>query len=162
LIKAILAVDEKGGVGKSGSIPWSHNKKDMDWFRKSTEEQIVIMGRATWADLNTPTPLTKRINVLVTAQNPKKYPGADIYIKGNLKKSIKKIAKNYPKKIIWIIGGPFIVNQLFPLIEEFYLTRIYGNYYCDTYLNLNDIKKEMTLSKSFKGDDSCHFEIWKR
>ena len=75
MIKAILAVDEKGGVGKSGSIPWSHNKKDMDWFRKSTEEQIVIMGRATWADLNTPTPLTKRINVLVTAQNPKKYPG---------------------------------------------------------------------------------------
>lgn len=162
LIKAILAVDGSGGVSKNGSMPWPHNSKDLDWFKKNTIKNIVIMGRITWIDPKIPTPLSDRINVLVTKQKPDKYPGADIYINGNLIESIKKIDSKYKNKINWIIGGPNIINQLFPIIEEFYLTRIYGDYHCDTFIDLNNIEKEMKLNTRLNVDKTCHFEIWNK
>jgi len=162
VIKAILAADDKGGVGKKGTMPWPHNAKDLNWFQKNTKKNIVIMGRSTWTDPNMPTPLVERINVLVTNQNTKHYPGADIYIKGDLINSLKKIEEKYPNKILWAIGGPFIINQIFSIIKEFYLTRIYGDYNCDTYLDINLIKKEMKLNKYIECDSTCHFEIWTR
>ena len=162
MIKAILAADDNGGVGKNGSMPWPRNAKDMEWFKKNTENQIIIMGKTTWIDPNMPTPLLNRVNVLVTNQDSRKYPGADIYIKGDLIDSLKKINIDYPTKIKWIIGGPKIVDQIFPLIQEFYLTRIYGNFFCDTHLDLNKIRKNMTISDKIKTDENCHFEIWSR
>ena len=162
MIKAILAVDDKGGVSKDGSMPWPHNTRDLEWFKKNTKNNIVVMGRITWIDPKMPTPLSDRINVLVTSHSPKKYPGADIYINSNLTESIKKNDSEYSNKISWIIGGPNIINQLFPIIEEFYLTRIYGNYHCDTFLDLNIIKKEMKLKSHVDVDNTCHFEIWNK
>ena len=162
MIKAILAVDDNGGVSKNGSMPWPHNSKDLEWFKKNTDNNIVIMGRITWIDPKMPTPLPDRINVLITSQSPEIYPGADIYINSNLTESIKKIDSKYVNKICWIIGGPNIINQLFPIIEEFYLTRIYGNYHCDTFLDLSIIEKEMKLKSQVNTDNTCHFEIWNK
>ena len=33
---------------------------------------------------------------------------------------------------------PNVINQLFNLIEEFYLTRIYGNYNCDKKIDIKN------------------------
>ena len=49
--------------------------------------------------------------------------------------------KNILIKDIYIIGGPKILDQLFELIEEFYLTRIYGNFECDKSIDLEKIKR---------------------
>jgi len=48
------------------------------------------------------------------------------------------------------------------IIQEFYLTRIYGNYNCEKFLDISMITNNMKLTKKIKGDDTCHFEIWKR
>ena len=109
-----------------------------------------------------PTPLKKRINVLITSKDSNYYPGADIYAKGNIENTINNIQEKFPDKFIWIIGGPNIIEQSFSLIEEFYLTRIYGNYNCDTFLDVQRIEKEMKKNKHIDGDKTCHFEIWKK
>lgn len=162
MIKAILAVDEKGGVSKHGSMPWPKNLLDMKWFVENTKNQIVVMGRKTWDDPHMPSPLKGRINVLVTSQSINELEGVDVHIKDNLIDELKKINFKFPKKNRWIIGGPNTIHQLFPLIEQFYLTRIYGNFFCDTFLDLNRIKKEMKIIENIKGDDTCHFEVWSR
>ena len=61
-----------------------------------------------------------------------------------------------------MIGGPNIVDQLFELIDIFYLTRIYGNFSCDKKLDLQKIYQNMTLDKKIESNDTCHFEIWKK
>ena len=99
---------------------------------------------------------------MITSQSPEKYPGADIYINSDLTESIKKIDSKHKQKISWIIGGPNIIHQLFPIIGEFYLTRIYGNYNCDTFLKLDIIEKQMKLASHVKADSTCHFEIWNK
>jgi len=60
------------------------------------------------------------------------------------------------------LGGPEIIKQTFNLLKEFYLTRIYGNFNCDKFIDVKKIMKSMELKKKINCDDSCHFEIWKK
>ena len=162
MIKAIMAVDDDGGVGKRGSMPWPKNSNDLKWFKKYTLNNVVIMGRLTWMDPHMPSPLINRINVLITNQDKTKYPGADEYISGDLIPKVKSINTKYSNLDQFIIGGPRILDQLFELVEEFYLTRIYGKFDCDKKIDLTKIENEMILEKKIINDKTCHFEIWKR
>ena len=45
-----MAVDDNGGVSKNGSMPWPRNSRDLEWFKKNTKSNIIIMGRITWVD----------------------------------------------------------------------------------------------------------------
>jgi len=162
MIKAIMAVDNYGGIGKNGTMPWPKNSLDLQWFKKQTLNNVVVMGKLTWIDSNMPTPLKNRKNILITNSEKNLYPGADEYLSGDLVLELKKLSSSLMPLDIFIIGGPNIIDQLFELIEEFYLTRIYGNYKCDNFLDLNRIKNSMRLIKNIKGDSSCHFEIWSK
>ena len=55
-----------------------------------------------------------------------------------------------------------IFNQAFSIVQEFYLTRIYGNYQCDKSINIIEVQNSMTLDKKIDCDETCHFEIWKK
>ena len=162
MLKAIMAVDDNGGVSKSGSMPWPKNTVDLQWFKKNTLNQVVIMGRLTWIDSIIPTPLPNRINILVTNKSPSLFPGAHNYISGNLIVHITRIVDNYKSLGKWVIGGPKTIDQLFDLIDTFFITRIYGNFKCDKKLDLQKVQQNMRLDKKIEGDKSCHFEIWKK
>ena len=162
MFKAIMAVDDKGGISRDGSMPWPKNSSDLKWFKKNTLNAIVIMGRATWEDPFMPSPLVNRLNILVTNQNKNKYPGADEYISGNIIEGVVNLKQKYNNKDFYIIGGSEILNQLFELVEEFYLTRIYGDFKCDKKIDLNMINRSMKMIKRIDNDETCHFEIWKK
>ena len=54
------------------------------------------------------------------AEDPKGLPGTNhLCWRGN---------KKYKNQDKFIIGGPRILDQLFELVEEFYLTKIYGKF----------------------------------
>ena len=162
MIRAIMATDDKGGISRDGSMPWPKNSSDLQWFKKNTLNSIVVMGRLTWDDPFMPTPLKDRINVLVTNQNKKNYLGADEYIADEIIDRVLELSNKYKNKNIYIIGGPKIINQLFELIEEFYLTRIYGDFNCDKNIDLKKIKESMKMIRKIENDQTCHFEIWKK
>ena len=162
MIKAIMAVDDKGGISKGSSMPWPKNSKDLQWFKKHTLNQVVVMGSKTWEDPFMPSPLKNRINILVTSKDISRYPGADHYINGDVSDEILSLEKEYFEKDIFIIGGPEIIKQTFNLFKEFYLTRIYGNFNCDKFIDIKKIMNSMELIKKINCDDSCHFEIWRK
>jgi dihydrofolate reductase len=139
LIKAILACDDTGGVSKNGTLPWPHNSTDLKWFKENTAGHVVVMGSTTWEDPHMPRPLPKRVNVLCTTRK-EKYPGADAYLEGDLKHEISRYADENPGLITWIIGGPNIIEQTLGIIDEFYLSRIPGDYDCDTHLPMRKIE----------------------
>ena len=90
------------------------------------------------------------------------FPGADNYINKDVNKQIHELQKIYIDKDIFIIGGSEIIKLTIDIIQEFYLTRIYGNYNCEKFLDITMIKNNMKLTKKIEGDNTCHFEIWKR
>ena len=157
-----MAVDEMGGISKGQSMPWPKNSIDLKWFKKNTLNNVVVMGRKTWEDPFMPTPLKSRINILVTNRDPKLYSNAHYCLFGDIVNKIKDIQNKYNDKDIFIIGGSKIINLTMNIIEQFYLTRIYGNYNCEKFINISRIENNMKMIKKIDGDRSCHFEIWQK
>lgn len=64
MISAIVAADEKWGIGKDGkllvSIP-----EDLKRFKAITKHNVVVMGRKTWESLPNK-PLPDRVNLVIT------------------------------------------------------------------------------------------------
>lgn len=159
MINAILACDDHGGIGKNNTLPWPHNSQDLQWFKQHTQNTIVIMGAATWASDGMPKPLPRRYNIVVTSR-PENYPGAHAYITKNICEEIKLI-DSVANKQVWIIGGGKLIEQTLPIIDNFYLSRIAGNYHCDTFIPLDKIKTLFQCSY-IEQHDNVTFEIWKK
>ena len=162
MIKAIMAVDEKGGISKGQSMPWPKNSIDLKWFKENTINNVVVMGRKTWEHPFMPTPIKYRINVLITNKDKELIAGADYYFSSNINDQIQNLQLEYKDMDIFIIGGSEIINLTFKSIEQFYLTRIYGNYNCEKFIDVSLIEKNMKMIKKIDGDYSCHFEIWEK
>lgn len=160
MIKAILACDDTGGVSKDGTLPWPNNPKDLAWFKSCTSGHVVVMGSTTWEDPHMPRPLPNRTNVLVTSRKDE-FPGADGYISGDLLKEVKELEDTFPSLITWIIGGPNIIEQTLGVIDEFRISRIPGDYDCDTHLPLKKIETLFELDFEEKHDEVI-FQIWRK
>ena len=155
-----MAWDDVGGVSKNGTIPWPKNKKDLGWFKNNTTDNVVVMGSKTWVDPLMPWPLPNRVNVLATSREAD-FPGADKYVCGDLKSELKNLKEEHQNKTIWVIGGPNIIEQTIESFEEFYLSRIPGDYSCDGFLSLETI--ESLFKKTwFEKHESVEFQIWKK
>ena len=44
MIKAIMAVDERGGISKGKSMTWPKNSIDLKWFKENTVNNIVSIA----------------------------------------------------------------------------------------------------------------------
>ncbi len=64
MIRAILACDQDWGIGKDGDLPWPHNPADLKWFKESTLDSTVVMGKTTWDSLPVK-PLPNRQHIVV-------------------------------------------------------------------------------------------------
>lgn len=160
MIKAILACDANGGVGNKGTLPWPHVKRDFQWFKDNTVGHVVVMGSTTYLDPDMPKPMPKRKNVVVTTK-PETCPQADEFINGDVALGVQQVEQKNSGLITWIIGGPNIIKQTLDIIDEFYISRIPGEFECDTFLPIDIIETE--FEKTFVEEhDDVTFEIWKR
>lgn len=162
MISAIMAVDERGGIGKDSGLPWPTIREDMQWFREKTLGQLVVMGRKTWQSLGSHAPLPDRLNVVVTSQPLKSVSGAIGTLYGdNLCQAIKSFERSYDDREIIVMGGAEIYTQLFPVCEKLYITRIPGVYECDTYLDLDPVLKDYRLI-DIREMKTCVAETWEK
>ena len=58
---------------------------------------------------------------------------------------------------IWVIGGPNIIDQTIESVEEFYLSRIPGEYDCDGFIDLSSVYKALITKKEL-----IAFEVYQR
>lgn len=155
MIAALFAVDEAGGMGHDGIMPWPRNKDDMRWFKRTTQNQIVVMGRNTWDSGDMPTPLPGRHNVLITNNFINR---SDItQIKGNICKALLELNQKNVDLDIYVIGGPHILIQCLPIIERAFITQMPGEYICDTNLDLSRFLNGFILN-SITDLGSCTIE----
>ena len=65
-MKAIIAVNNLGIIGRDGKLPW-HSKDDLAHFKKMTENQTLICGYNTFQTL--PEVVKKRTKVICDDRN---------------------------------------------------------------------------------------------
>lgn len=159
MIAALFAVDEKGGMGNDGNMPWPTNKEDMVWFKNTTQGQIVVMGRKSWESPDMPKPLPGRTNVVITNNFLDRED--IIQATGDVCESLDYLNNKNPTKDIFVIGGANILEQAKSVIERAYITRIPGEYICDTVIDLDKFLQGFKLA-SVKDLGSCKVEEYER
>jgi dihydrofolate reductase len=157
MINALFAVDQFGGMGFNGTLPWPHNSADLSNFRSLTTGHVVVMGRTTWDDPQMPKPLVGR-TVYVMTHRPV-YTAATI--KGNLKDELLRLEKLHADKIIWVIGGANLLEQCDGIFDRLYLTHFKGLYKIDTKLNLKSFLNGWNpIKATAPANNNCTFVIY--
>lgn len=128
MITLIAAVDQKNGIGKDGTIPWQ-DKDDMAFFKNETMGGVVIMGSRTWESLNKKR-LKGRDNIIVGSTYASTESEDELYVKTIDEAVHKAILMN---RRIYGIGGHKIYQEMLSFANRILLTRIQGDWGCDTF-----------------------------
>ena len=158
MIRAILACDQEWGIGKAGTLPWTHNSADLKWFKECTTGGVVAMGKATWDSLPNK-PLPNRNNIVVTSSKDDYNGGGYHYVKFETAKT--ELVNMDKLQDVWIIGGAKLVDGLLHIIDEIWLSRIPGTYDCDTFLPRNIIETTYSLYSSQREGD-VYVDKWRQ
>jgi len=162
MIISILASTSTGGIGNRGTLPWPHNKEDMQWFVKHTTGNIVVMGRNTWDDPKMPKPLPNRENYVVSSRHvAQQYQHLVKWIPSNPVENILQLQKDNPAKDVYVIGGRQLYEATESIVDRVYLTRIKGAWFTDTRIQLESMLACFQI-KSVKPGDNCTYETWDR
>jgi dihydrofolate reductase len=128
MISAIVAVDNNWGIGFNGDL-LEHIPEDLKYFKKLTENNVVIMGRKTWDSLPKK-PLPNRLNMIVTSQI--KSSAGCVLINGEyMALSLDNVIlqlQNCDDTNYFVIGGGQIYKELLPYCDRVYVTKIFKNH----------------------------------
>lgn len=142
MIKALFAVDKFGGMGFNGTLPWPHCPEDLANFKKLTNGHIVVMGRASWDDPKLPKPLVGR-TVYVATHRPVAHATP---ISGDISAHLLRLEKQFPDKIIWVVGGAALLLQCTDVLDKIHLTHFQRSYKIDTRIDLKSFLAEWRVT----------------
>lgn len=143
----ILAADCDWAIGKNGTL-LAHIPADMKFFRETTRDSTIVMGRKTW-DSFPKKPLPNRVNCVIS-RSVKELDGAQVF--GSVEDFLE-----YSKAVegkIFVIGGGEIYRQLLPYCDEALITRIYECFGGDVFFPELDRDKDWELAEASPAVDS--------
>ena len=149
-VSLIVAVSENGVIGKDNDLIW-HLPKDMRFFKETTLNHHVIMGRKNFESIpHKYRPLPNRTNVIITRNSDYKAEGCVVV---NSVKQGLEVAKENGDKEPFIIGGGQIYKLALEnnLVDKIYLTKVHHAFDGDTFFpELNNEWKEVhkTVNKA--------------
>lgn len=152
MISIIAAVGKNMELGLNNELIW-HLKGDMKFFRETTINHTVVMGRHTYESIGKPLP--NRKNIVITRSN-----FSDVIVV-NDPREILELSKN---EDIFIIGGASIYEYFLPYADNLYLTLIDDNHACDAYFPIFDECKydKEILDKNIEDGIEYKITLFKR
>ena len=118
IVSAIVATAKNNVIGKNNDIPW-YLPADLKYFKKTTLNHHIIMGRKSFQSIGKPLP--KRTNIVIT-RNP-------FFIASNciMSTSVEEalgIAQDNGETEAFIIGGGQIYELSKSYWDKLYLTEV--------------------------------------
>ena len=147
-IALIVAMDENRGIGKDNDLMW-HLPADMKFFRETTTNHIVVMGRKNFESIPEKyRPLPKRENVVLTRNSSFKAEGC--LVAHSMEECLNLFPEN-DERTLFIIGGGEIYRQALEMniLDELYITHVNKSYDADTFFPKFDLK-EWTVNVLFE------------
>lgn len=171
-MKAILAVDQMGGMGYGSDLPWKfgQHKNDAVWFQNHTRGKTVVMGSGTYTSLvnSENWPLKGRRNVVISSKvrNVDDLPQTDQLAFYQLEREHNVgHADDW-----WLIGGKKLIQSAIKakMISALYLSILPNFHTADLLWDPHDINLELwdngfLLKSDFKTEDTGErFRVYKR
>lgn len=130
----IVNVSRTWGIGKDGDLLF-HIKGDMKFFKETTINNVVVMGRKTLDSLPNGLPLKDRVNIVLTRNRDFSREG--VVVVHSVDELLEEI-KKYDTEI-FVIGGGEIYNMLLPYCDKAYITKVDSDKEADTFfVNLDE------------------------
>lgn len=154
----ILAADENWAIGNKGDL-LCHLSGDLKYFKKTTTGHTVIMGRKTLESLPGKKGLSGRKNVVLTRDENFSAEGVDTICHSI--EELMQVLKDDDNA--FVIGGAKVYEQLLPLCDTCYITKIYGNFPADAYfVNMDEMKEfKVTWQDELMEDNGITYRFMK-
>jgi dihydrofolate reductase len=130
VISVIVAADDRGGIGRGGTLPW-HLPEDLKRFKALTMGKPIVMGRRTWESIGRPLP--GRRSIVVSRRPGLEIKGASVV--SSLDEALC-VARDVPE--ICIIGGAELYREALPRADVIHLTRVHATVEADVFLPFID------------------------
>lgn len=160
-VSLIVAMDSNRGIGKNNDLMW-HLPADMNFFKETTKNQIVVMGRKNYDSIPEKyRPLPNRLNVILTRN--KAFKAENCLVFNSLNECLDYFRNEKDRKV-FIIGGGEIYKMALEsnFLDEMYITYVNGVFDADTFFPEFDEsiwKNEVIGSQSLDEKHKFSFEI---
>ena len=141
-MKLIVAVAKNWAIGYNGGLLFDL-PDDMEFFKNTTLNKVVVMGRKTLLSFPEGKPLKDRTNIVLTTDRDFEQEGCIVC---NSLNELFEELKKYNDEDIFIIGGGKIYNDLYPYCSEELITKVDAVVNADTFLHNFDEDKGWYLS----------------
>lgn len=118
IISAIVAVAKNNVIGRDNDIPW-YLPADLKYFKKTTLDHHIIMGRKSFESIGRPLP--KRTNIIIT-RNPF-FIASNCLVTRTAEEALM-IAQQHDESEVFIIGGAQIYDLTKDYWDRLYLTEV--------------------------------------
>ncbi len=152
MISLIAAADRNWAIGKDGKL-LVNIPDDLRFFRQTTRDKVVIMGRKTVESLPGGRPLPNRTTILVTRDE--NFKMNDVIVAHSVEEALEE-AKKFNTDI-YVAGGGEIYTQMLDLCDEALVTYVDYAYQADTWLPNLDKRPEWVLTA--ESEEQTHFDI---
>ncbi|HEX9793943.1 MAG TPA: dihydrofolate reductase [Planctomycetota bacterium] len=138
-LAVVVAVDDAGGIGKDGGLPW-RLRGDLAHFRALTTEappgrrNAVLLGRRTWNSLPERfRPLPGRLNLVLTRRGLVLPEG--VVRAASFAAARALLAEEDDLEQVFAIGGASVYAAALadPACARIHLTRVHGDFDCDVH-----------------------------
>lgn len=121
MISLIVAVSKNNAIGKDNKLLF-HIKEDLVFFKKTTLNKTIVMGRKTFESL--PGILPSRKHIVITRDKDYKIDNPNVEVRHSLIEVLNEY--KYSSKELFVIGGGEIYKQSIDsgLLDRMYITRV--------------------------------------
>lgn len=120
MIIGIVCVDRNWGIGKKNDLLF-HLKKDMQFFRQTTADSIVVCGYNTLLSFPGGKPLKGRSTICLCPKEVERDDCFCIHDFDEMIRLVKELAKNHP---VFIIGGAMLYQSMLPYYDKIYVNKV--------------------------------------
>ncbi len=127
IISLIVAMDERRGIGKAGTLPWRLSS-DLKRFRALTMGHHIIVGRRTFESIGKPLP--GRHTIVVTRNEAYRPEGC---LTAHSVEQAIRLAGDRGETEAFICGGAAIYAQALSEADRLYLTLVHTTVEADVF-----------------------------
>lgn len=123
-LTAIVAMTPSRVIGKDGTLPW-HLPEDLAFFKRTTLDHPVVMGRKTYESIGRPLP--RRRNIVLTRDPSWTAPGVEAI---RCPEDLFSLSDLGPR--VFVIGGSEVYAAFLPVLEELLISHLFEEHEGDT------------------------------
>lgn len=157
----MFAMDKNQLIGKDNDLPW-YIPNDFKFFKETTWDETIIMGRKTFESFGKPLP--NRKHIILTSREEYEVDGCEVIHSID---EIIKLNQTYPEKEWFVIGGGVLFEAMLPYADRMYMTYIDHAFKGDAYFPSYEeadwrLVEETKGAKDEKNPYDYYFRIYDR